>query len=849
MSFNSSLSFCVPIFSLSFSYYYFYIQTGTFLIFDPTFSLFLSVARLVKRMKVHLAKRIVSLLVPVLKYVLERFQEFDSVTRRQVLLSVAQITHRADPTCAKILWESKCYHAIFEANKMSLVPTTKLTLVSTLVAACVHRPLKRGLRKELQLIQFMSRLFDESRIMYNDMPEIGAAIRKEAMLGRGNLAEIPYNYSNTALLRSSYGTMIHTIVAISEDTDDHIERWKALGALANLTKTTNVCQMIVKRHQRVLTDITKHAQNHNEKYGTFGATLGQLEAVQIMANMSMCPGSILLWCQFSEGYKLAMDYTGVSCPVFPKNDRTVISVQPSVRSRCSRCNKTFAETNPKHDLHDFKSVTRRRTKVQRRGRWQRMGQTWWCTHCYADKVPGRSPAWIYHEEETATSCWKARERRFQLEESKQKDVDDMKLRVMSRTTEQERPKYPSYVPGTTVRILDSGRLGIITSALLGHKKKEEDAATKRYVIELDDVEEGRTKKMIFRAPQFEYVLSPALPPVRWGAKFGRRSMLIVSREGLPLPVHGWSISVWFRSGSWIRDLSKDLLGESLPGNKGKTSFLTLCESSAGDKLIALDHSMHLGSYEAASESNHQHGTWHSTEKQGEQDHMRLHNIKRPDVRQALGITKANGLFLEEKWVHLVVTGKPRIEKRSIKASMMFYLNGMLVSTIDFCPQANLQVIGNAAVGHQQWSMLSDFRLYAHPLDDHSTQWPSDLIVPPPTDSTTLRDRKQARKGKTNLPTFVRQQIVAAGSLNCLALIMRSAEFVSIRRAAMCTLANIACVANLRSKIIEIDGLIDIILTQSSNQYDSEGQDVWTDWIAKEGRELASYAQMAALALR
>ena len=66
---------------------------------------------------------------------------------------------------------------------------------------------------------------------------------------------------------------------------------------------------------------------------------------------------------------------------------------------------------------------------------------------------------------------------------------------------------------------------------------------------------------------------------------------------------------------------------------------------------------------------------------------------------------------------------------------------------------------------------------------------------------------------------------------------------------MCTLANIACVAELRSKIIEIDGLIDIILTQSSNQYEGEGQDAWTNWIVKEGRELATYAQVAALALR
>ena len=784
-----------------------------------------------------------SLLVPVLKYVLERFKDFDAVTRRQILLSAAQITHRADPTCAKILWESKCFHAIFEANKLSLVPATRLSLVSTLVAGCVHGPLKNGMKHELQLVQFMSRLFDESRIMYNDMPEIGAAIRKEAMLGRGNLIEIPYNYTNAALLRSSYGTMIHTIVAISEDTDDPVERWKALGALANLTKTTNACQMIVKRHQRVLIDITKYAQNHNERYGTFGATLGQLEAVQIMANMSMCPGSILLWCQFSEGYKLAMDYTGVSSPVFPKNDPMAISVQPSMRSRCSRCGKSFAETNPRHD-----------SKVQRRGSWQRLGQTWWCTHCYAEKVPGRSPAWIYHEEESATLSWRGKERRRQLEEKSKKNKDDEERKEKQEKQEKQENNrdrnYPSYVPGTAVRLLNNGMEGVIKSVIIGNAQSETNAS-KRYIIQVKDYHERKraASMLILRASEFEYVLSPALPPVRWGAKFGKRSMLIVSKEGLPLPVHGWSISVWFRSGSWIHDLSKDLQGNPLPGNKGKTSFLTLCESSVGDKLIALDHSMHLGSYEAPSESNYHQGSWHSTERQGEGDRMRLHNIKRNDIRQALGITTSHGLCDEEKWVHLVVTGKPKIDKRSIKASMMFYLNGMTVGTIDYCPSARLQVIGNAAVGYQQWPMLSDFRLYAHPLDEHSGSWPHDLSVPPPTDALTLNERKQARKGKTNLPTFVRQQIVAAGSLNCLALIMRSAEFVSIRRAAMCTLANIACVAELRSKIIEIDGLIDIILTQSSNQYEGEGQDAWTNWIVKEGRELATYAQVAALALR
>ena len=65
-----------------------------------------------------------------------------------------------------------------------------------------------------------------------------------------------------------------------------------------------------------------------------------------------------------------------------------------------------------------------------------------------------------------------------------------------------------------------------------------------------------------------------MPPIRWGANCDK-SVVIIPGAGLKIPSGGWTISVWFRGGSWIRRL------------RSKLHFLTLCESSDGSKLIVL----------------------------------------------------------------------------------------------------------------------------------------------------------------------------------------------------------------------------------------------------------------------
>jgi len=278
------------------------------------------------------------LIIPTVRHLLERFKDLDDVTRRQVLASVSQMSHRADPTCANVLWEGKCYHAISNATKMLCSTRTKLAMVETLVSGSVHVQLKAGMRTELRLKETLTRLVEEASYSLaserdsgrnqNDSSESGKSdvmimlekLRQEKILGCGNISEIPYHLSPNDLLRSKHGVLIESIVSIVENAKNAVQRWKALGAIAVMTKMTNACQLIVKKHQSLLVDITRYAQEHDAQYGHFGATLGQFEAVQIMANLTMHPGSLLLWCQFSEGYKLTMDYTGNFSPCAPLDD-------------------------------------------------------------------------------------------------------------------------------------------------------------------------------------------------------------------------------------------------------------------------------------------------------------------------------------------------------------------------------------------------------------------------------------------------------------------------------------------------------------------------------------------------
>ena len=554
-----------------------------------TSAVVLNVAKLIKRMNVALAKRTVVLLVPLVTYILDRFQQFDDLTKKNALLAVAQMSYRPDPTCAQILWEGTCYHAIVKAQRLVNTRAIKLVLISTLVAGCVHLPLKEGMRNELQLISVLRNIKAEMKYLEIEDSEEIALIKIQTILGKGNICEVPYYMSPKELARSSFGLLVQNIVTVAETATNAVDRWKALGALANFTKATNACQLIVKKHESVLVDITRYAQNHDMQFGIFGATLGQLEAVQIMANMSMCPGSMLLWCQFSEGHKLAMDYTGNMSPAIPIED----TLAPSARSRCSRCQKLYQDVQ-------------RPQAVCRVPKWYRLGQTWYCGHCYATKVPGRRPAWIYREEEDTLANWNKGRKQAYLER-KIHDKEGMenngggsgRYQSSSSRKRTNSAYHPAYLPGTLVRIRSNRKYGGNEGTIVRDLSLEAPFAEteeQQYVVQLN----GSKQKIKIVAKDLIYLVGPPIPPLRWGAKFGHRSMIFVSRKGMPLPSHGWSISVWFRSGSWIRQLSSN----------GR--FLTLCESSTGDKIIALDHEMRLGSFEAANDHN-EGNAWHSTD--------------------------------------------------------------------------------------------------------------------------------------------------------------------------------------------------------------------------------------------
>jgi hypothetical protein len=175
-----------------------------------------------------------------------------------------------------------------------------------------------------------------------------------------------------------------------------------------------------------------------------------------------------------------------------------------------------------------------------------------------------------------------------------------------------------------------------------------------YVVKVDKKEET------FPAKKLIYIVGAFLPPLRWGAKFGKRSMIFLSREGMQLPKHGWSIS-----GAWIKRLSSS------------SRFLTLCESSNGDKIIGLDHEMRLGSFETATDHN-DGNTWHCS-------NFKLNNIDNVETRKALGLSQFNSLSTEERWMHLVVSASPgrHSSSKGQHPSMIYYLNGYVVDTVSF----------------------------------------------------------------------------------------------------------------------------------------------------------------------
>ncbi len=747
-----------------------------------------------------------------------------------------------------------------------------------------------------------------------------------------------------------------------------VARWKAVGALANLTQSRNVCRLLARR-PTFLAAVAEVAQSHFARFGPFGSTLGQLQSVQILANMAYQPGSLLVWLQFREEHKLAMDYTGAenpaspSEPVGPPKDRT----HPSYLCaglQCAVCR------DPWSNVHTSSTVAGVRSEYERAGEWRFVHPYWYCATCYANcdpirGVPGRAPAWLYREEQarqkrqftkaptvhehkpgqafatTDSGGGRKKQRRRSAlfgplthttaaagaaGATKQHAPETRQLRASPKI--QKETTTTTMPPGTRVRIhidrIDpsyrtlgryNGERGEIVQAIVPSTERGSGAGVDhlRYVI----VIAGSGDRLSVRDDHLFYVGQAHMPPQRWGAIFGPLSYIILARDGIPLPNQGWSISVWFRGGAWVRPL---------PSNR---HFLTLCESSAGDKLVALDHQMRLGCFEAPSEENHDMAAWHATSCQlhrlsplamsalncEDEDFLCGNNEVDEDYEDEADAEAGDALGAggDSEWVHLVVTSTPSSQRSSgavTPAQMLFYFNGVPVGQVSgFCPlDTDIQIVGNSADGHQNWGALSDFRAYSMPLSSDPNTWPDGLRLKPPVDAAALEALLPKSKKKKKLlgsgekpgrspalsagrssavsggspllsaaggagsgrggrgggsggvgaagggsgggggdsknvlntllpntigPRYIQAQMVQAGVLPCLALMLDKSESLPIQRAAMCATAHIATCPALRVKILQIKGFVGNILKLCY----------------AEDRELVEWARVAVLALQ
>ena len=252
-------------------------------------------------------------------------------------------------------------------------------------------------------------------------------------------------------------------------------------------------------------------------------------------------------------------------------------------------------------------------------------------------------------------------------------------------------------------------MGIVHAHRVSKQRREKFSDSFWYEIGIErhllsDDSRKQSKRYEVKMGHVFYTERRLMPPIRWGAKFGGKSVVIIPGTGLKIPSGGWTISVWFRGGSWIRRL------------RSKLHFLTLC-SSDGSKLIALDQDMQLGSFSTAHEENDHNPTWHCCEES---------MLKLPEIlHQALG-TKREDFLRDEPghWLRLVVVAH---RGQRSNQNMSFWLGCASQDRMDvemfrmatisgFFPHASdIKYVGNSKGGYQQWGAISDFRLYGLPL--------------------------------------------------------------------------------------------------------------------------------------
>ena len=913
----------------------------------------------------HLALRITRLLIPVITHALENFKDLDQASCRRFLYSVECLSYQSETECAQVLKESGCFRAIMKIAKSYYThadPKTIQAGLYALAAATVHRDLIGHLKHELGLLSFITKNdlnFQESA------GERRRQVRLAVLLARSNLIKPPQKIGDQTDFKNTLDVLIKLVNNIMENSKDdasadvydeasitfkddprvsvplkhrgkikrklawalnrrELSQWIALGALARLTshptRGHQICRELAS-HSNLIQRVVYVAKTHYSFFGSFGSTLGQIQAVEILFNLCNKPGGLILWLQFSEEHKLAMDHSGSSVPSIteqslrPPTDQMHPHYLSHGKTICGKCNEPYLNSEdgmviqtfdyvrpgPWHyvekfhkrgDSHHeqnktaFMAYRQKRLSSHSTGAGaipfdsklekRRSRSAWLCPKCYADDLTDRQfgrkfgqtqqgvcgvqPAWIYREEEydereriqglptrmdigervrqlkiTKRKLMKAQEMRLQTFEIEDIRADLADLQE-AQEKQHEREKClrskvnnMPFSVGTFVTVfiptedhvfskiaMYNGQRGIVRSVVYASKanahRQERFGEEFWYKVAIE--QESQSDDQRIRSKLYEVkhshllVTSSRLPPIRWGAKLGRKVKIVIPDSELELPTTGWTITVWFRGGSWIRKLSSNL------------HFLTLCESGDGTKLVALDNDMQLGCFATASEENDNEPTWHCTE--------RSLLILNETMRSALGTDREDFLTDEPgRWYQLVVIAQ-HSERGNQSLSFWLGVSSKTMSTSytrfgrvsGFFPYSkDIKFVGNSKDNFQNWGAISDFRVYNHPFDTSDpSSWKGQRI--PPVNKTRLQNIVQYSKPAmpNGLQLMVNEadvlqiqhKVVNAGALDCLSAVIQNSSSTRLRKIAIRTVALLASSVSLRASVIGMKCLTDAI---------------------------------------
>eukprot|EP00944_MAST-04C_sp_MAST-4C-sp1_P008773 g8773.t1 len=209
----------------------------------------------------------------------------------------------------------------------------------------------------------------------------------------------------------------------------------------------------------------------------------------------------------------------------------------------------------------------------------------------------------------------------------------------------------------------------------------------------------------------------------WGVKFHHGDCVILSKGGIKLPAE-FTISVWFRGGSWLQ--------------RGK--IYTLLQSTNGDKIVCLDEKGRIGCLRAGTvDGEDLFAKWYCTGVSFIKEVQATPDKVSREVRSS-NFVQEN--IKEEEWHHLCIMGHSKVasDKGEEEQTCDFFLNGRkLGHSLDYKPSSRLLCVGNTYDGGEAWGPICDFRLYPHAFGDSIIRWPEHLRLMPPLCPMPKRD--------------------------------------------------------------------------------------------------------------